>query len=170
MMPGSELKIRPRDSVSGQTYEGRPTQPGKAGTRGGWDDVDPGVRRNMQANRGKDTRPELAVRSLLHRKGLRFRVNQPLPFNRRRRADITFTRVGLFVFIDGCFWHGCPDHYVEPKTRAEYWSAKVAGNTERDADTDARLEAAGYSVLRVWEHEPPAETAAAIAMAYRRLR
>ncbi|RYF39368.1 MAG: very short patch repair endonuclease [Comamonadaceae bacterium] len=169
-MPGSEPEIRPRDSVSGQTYEGRPTQSGKAGTRARWDGVDPAVRRNMQANKGKDTGPELAVRSLLHRKGLRFRVNQPLPFNRRRRADITFTRVGLFIFIDGCFWHGCPDHYVEPKTRAAYWSAKVASNTKRDADTDARLIAAGHSVLRAWEHEPPSETAAAIEAAYRRLR
>src|SRR4051794_306972 len=70
--------------------------------------VSAAARRTMQANRGRDTAPELAVRSALHRLGWRFRVDVPLPFDRRRRADIVFSRVGLYIFIDGCFWHGCP--------------------------------------------------------------
>lgn len=127
------------------------------------------TRRTMQANRGRDTGPELALRSLLHRAGLRFRVNLPLPFDRRRRADIVFTRVGLYVFVDGCFWHGCPSHFVMPKTRCDFWAAKIARNRARDRDTDEHLRAAGFSVVRVWEHTPPTEAAQVIAKAYVRL-
>ena len=93
----------------------------------------------MQANRGRDTGPEVALRSLLHRAGLRFRVDFPLPFDRRRRADIVFTRAGLYVFVDGCFWHGCPDHFVMPKTREQFWRDKIEGNRARDANSDAHL-------------------------------
>src|SRR5688500_9129883 len=78
--------------------------------------VSPAARRTMMANRGRDTGPELALRSLMHRAGMRFRVDHPLPFDRRRRADIVFTRAGLYVFVDGCYWHGCPEHFVMPKT------------------------------------------------------
>lgn len=109
----------------------------------------------MQANRGRDTGPEVALRSLLHRAGLRFRVDLALPFDRRRRADIVFTRARLYVFVDGCFWHGCPDHFVMPKTREEFWRDKIEGNRARDADTDARLRALGLDVLRIWEHVSP---------------
>src|SRR3954452_18541147 len=83
--------------------------------------VSTAARRTMQANRGRDTGPELAVRSALHAMGLRYRVALPMPFDRRRRADISFTRVGLHVFIDGCFWHGCPDHFILPKTNTDFW-------------------------------------------------
>lgn len=110
------------------------------------------TRRTMQGNRGRDTRPELALRSLLHREGMRFRVDYPLPFDRRRRADIVFTRVDLYVFVDGCFWHGCPTHFVMPKTRREFWAAKIEANRSRDHDTDQRLRETGSVVVRVWEH------------------
>lgn len=125
--------------------------------------------RTMRANRGRDSGPELRLRRLLHASGLRFRVDHPLPFERRRRADVVFTRVGLYVFLDGCFWHGCPDHYVAPRTRGEFWQAKVTDNIKRDGDTTARLQALGLSVIRVWEHEDPAEAAERIADKYREL-
>lgn len=121
----------------------------------------------MQANRGRDTGPELALRSILHARGLRFRVNQPLPFDRRRRADVTFTRARLYVFVDGCFWHGCPEHYIAPKTRSAFWAEKVEGNRVRDADTRMRLEQAGARVLRFWEHQDPSEAADVVEAAYR---
>lgn len=120
----------------------------------------------MVANRGRDTGPEVALRSLLHRSGLRFRVHMALPFDSRRRADIVFTRVGLYVFVDGCFWHGCPDHFVMPKTRRDFWEAKIAGNRARDQDTDERLRAAGLVGMRVWEHVPPAKAAVAVQAKY----
>jgi DNA mismatch endonuclease (patch repair protein) len=107
----------------------------------------------MQANRGRDTQPELAVRRGLHARGLRYRVDHPLPFDRRRRADIAFTRAKVAVFIDGCFWHGCPDHGTTPRTNSEFWSAKIARNRERDAETDLRLRQEGWLVLRFWEHD-----------------
>lgn len=121
----------------------------------------------MLANRRRDTGPELALRSLLHRAGLRFRVDYPLPFDRRRRADIVFTRAGLYVFVDGCFWHGCPVHVVMPKTRADFWRNKIEGNRERDRDTDARLRALGLTSLRIWEHVPPARAAEMVVRRYR---
>jgi len=127
------------------------------------------VRRNMQANRGRDTTPELAVRSLLHARGLRYRVNVPLAFDRRRRADIIFTRVRLAVFIDGCYWHGCPQHFQLPKTNTSFWQAKIAGNQARDAETDAALRAGGWSVLRFWEHEHPEQVVDAVIRSYVRL-
>lgn len=117
--------------------------------------VSPATRRAMQANRGRDTAPELQVRSRLHALGLRYRVATPLPFDRRRRADLFFSGIGLYVFIDGCFWHGCPDHYVEPKSNVLFWSTKIAGNRRRDLDTTARLQALGFEVCRYWEHVDP---------------
>lgn len=124
----------------------------------------------MQANRGRDTAPELAIRALLHRAGMRFRVDHKLPTNPRRRADIAFTRVGLFVFIDGCFWHGCPLHYVKPKTRSGFWAAKLAENRKRDAETSATLQSTGATVLRIWEHESPLVGAALVQERYWKLR
>jgi DNA mismatch endonuclease (patch repair protein) len=132
-------------------------------------EVTEAIRRTMQANRGRDTGPELAVRSILHARGLRFRVNQPLPFDRRRRADLTFTRARLYVFVDGCFWHGCPDHFIEPKTRSDFWLDKIHDNRSRDLDTRRRLDELGASVLRVWEHEDPTAAADAVEAKYRSL-
>lgn len=109
----------------------------------------------MRSNRGRDTGPELGVRRLLHARGLRYRVDLALDFDRRRRADIVFTRARIVIFIDGCFWHGCPEHYTEPVAHADYWADKRARNAARDADTTRRLEATGWRVLRFWEHEDP---------------
>jgi DNA mismatch endonuclease (patch repair protein) len=117
----------------------------------------------MQAIRSRDTKPEWLVRRLLHAQGLRYRVAaKPLP-GLRRTADIVFRRAKVAVFIDGCYWHGCPEHYVSPKTNPGYWSDKVARNMARDRDTDQRLEEAGWTVLRFWEHEPSGDCAARIA-------
>lgn len=121
----------------------------------------------MRANRSRDTTPELRVRRALHALGLRYRVHWSLPFDRRRRADIAFTRHRVAVFIDGCFWHGCPEHYVPPSSNPGYWSAKVAGNRARDADTTARLEELGWTVLRAWEHEDVDAVVDRVAAAYR---
>jgi len=118
----------------------------------------------MQANRSRDTGPELAVRRLIHAAGLRYRVDiRPLP-DFRRRADIVFTRQRIAVFIDGCFWHGCPEHGSRSfNENAAYWEQKISRNVDRDADTVERLEAAGWRVLRFWEHLDPAHVAEAIA-------
>jgi DNA mismatch endonuclease (patch repair protein) len=131
--------------------------------------VSDAVRRTMQANRGRDTGPELAVRSRLHAEGLRFRVATPLPIDRRRRADIFFPGAGLYVFIDGCFWHGCPQHYQAPKTNSAFWAEKVAGNRARDTDTVKRLNELGFTVLRFWEHEAPSQVANTIQETYKGL-
>ncbi|UFQ15858.1 MULTISPECIES: very short patch repair endonuclease [Streptomyces] len=120
-------------------------------------------RRNMQAIRSRDTKPERLIRSLLHAQGLRYRVAaKPLP-GLRRTADIVFRPAKLAVFVDGCYWHGCPEHYVSPKTNSGYWSDKVARNMARDRDTEAQLREAGWTVLRFWEHEPPEDCAVKIA-------
>lgn len=123
----------------------------------------PGRRRNMQANRSRDTQPELDIRRALHRLGLRYRVAiAPVP-GLRRRADIVFTRARVAVFIDGCFWHGCPAHGRSTfNHNAGYWSVKIATNVARDADTNAQLGQAGWRVLRYWEHENAEDVAADI--------
>ncbi|MFH9401397.1 very short patch repair endonuclease [Streptomyces sp. NPDC017638] len=127
-------------------------------------------RRNMQAIRSRDTKPETLVRRLVHARGLRYRVAaRPLP-DLRRTADMVFGPAKVAVFIDGCYWHGCPEHYVPPKTNSGYWSEKVVRNVERDRDTNQRLESAGWLVLRFWEHEPSDACADKIAAAVRRRR
>jgi DNA mismatch endonuclease (patch repair protein) len=109
----------------------------------------------MRANRGRDTSPELAVRRLVHAQGLRYRVNARPEPNLRRTADMVFRRARVAVFIDGCFWHGCPEHHTVAKSNATYWAKKVTANRARDLETTAALTAAGWLVLRVWEHEEP---------------
>lgn len=128
------------------------------------------TRRVMKANRRRDTGPERSLRRILHAHGLRYRVDLPLPFDRRRRADITFTRIRFAVFVDGCFWHGCPVHYVPPATNPAYWEAKVSRNRERDLETTARLEQSGWTVLRLWEHEDPDQAAELVQETVARLR
>ena len=113
-----------------------------------------GTARSMRANRGRDTLPELRLRRRLHAAGLRYRVDYPPVKGLRRRADVVFTRQKIAVFIDGCFWHGCPQHYTSPKTNAEFWRQKVMANMRRDLATDERLRHSGWTVLRFWEHEP----------------
>ena len=123
----------------------------------------------MKRQRRRDTRPELAIRSALHRAGLRFRVDYPLP-GLRRRGDIVFPRKRLAVFVDGCFWHGCAEHGTWPKQNAEWWRAKIQANIARDRDTDAQLDEVGWAVLRVWEHEEPDKAAGRIVTAATRHR
>lgn len=109
-----------------------------------------------KGNRRKDTRPEVALRSALHRRGLRFRKDYPIQTSERTiRADMTFTRVKLAVFVDGCFWHGCPEHQRIPKTNRDYWVPKLEANRQRDRRVDELLKSAGWQVMRVWEHEEP---------------
>lgn len=113
----------------------------------------------MQGNRGRDTRPELALRRAAHALGLRYRVGvRPLP-GFRRTADLVFPRAQIAVFLDGCFWHGCETHHTIAATNAGYWAEKVVRNRERDRETDRALADAGWAVLRVWEHEDPVEAA-----------
>lgn len=121
----------------------------------------------MQGNRRRDTKPELEVRRLLHAAGLRYRVDYRLAPPLRVRGDIVFTRAKLVVFIDGCFWHGCPEHRTIPKRNADYWGPKLARNIERDRETDAALEALGWTVLRFWEHERPNEASSRVRETFR---
>jgi DNA mismatch endonuclease (patch repair protein) len=109
--------------------------------------------RRLQQQRQRDTAPEIAIRSRLHSRGHRFRVDYPVLG--RRRADIAFPRRRVAVFVDGCFWHGCPVHGTSPKANREWWAAKIASNRERDRDTDERLTELGWTVVRVWEHLDP---------------
>ncbi|MFF0489307.1 very short patch repair endonuclease [Nocardia sp. NPDC004068] len=113
----------------------------------------------MSRQRRVGTAPETALRKELHRRGLRFFVDRaPLP-GLRRRADLVFPRRKVAVYVDGCFWHSCPRHATRPKNNAEWWAEKLAGNVARDRDTDARLTAAGWVVVRVWEHENASDAA-----------
>ncbi|MGA4539043.1 very short patch repair endonuclease [Uniformispora flossi] len=127
-------------------------------------------RRSMRGNRSRDTSPELALRKLVHAAGLRYRVAaKPLP-GMRRTADLVFRPVRVAVFIDGCYWHGCPEHYVPPKTNPDYWRNKIARNIERDHDTDAKLVENGWTVLRFWEHQPAADCARQVCATVTRLK
>ncbi|MFJ7255401.1 very short patch repair endonuclease [Streptomyces sp. NPDC098085] len=119
----------------------------------------------MSRQGSRDTAPEVAVRKLLHAAGLRYRVNTPVPGMPRRTIDIAFGAAKIAVFMDGCFWHGCPQHATQPKSNAEWWRAKLAKNMARDRQTTEHLEAAGWTVLRFWEHEDPAAVARAVAQA-----
>ncbi|WP_327269685.1 very short patch repair endonuclease [Streptomyces sp. NBC_01218] len=128
------------------------------------------VRAVMRANRSKDTKPELALRSLLHAKGLRYRVDASPLQGIRRRADVVFPRDKLAVFVDGCFWHGCPLHLRPAKTNAAAWAAKIEENQARDAHTNELLRAADWTVIRVWEHEDSAVAAEIVSKTLSRLR
>lgn len=123
----------------------------------------PAARKAIQGNRSRDTKPELAVRRLIHAAGLRYKVNARPERDLRRTADILFTRQRIAVFIDGCYWHGCGQHARVPsKANADYWSKKLARNVERDADTTVKLQRAGWQVLRYWEHDAPQAVAESI--------
>jgi DNA mismatch endonuclease (patch repair protein) len=119
----------------------------------------------MQQTRRRDTGPELALRSILHRDGFRFRTDFPVAG--RRRADIAFTRARVAVFVDGCFWHGCPRHGTWPKANAAWWRDKIEANRRRDRETDELLARSGWTVIRVWEHEDPRRAAEEIEEAVR---
>lgn len=117
----------------------------------------------MSRQARRDTSPELALRSALHRRGLRFRVHVRPVEGLRREADLVFLGPRIAVFVDGCFWHSCPQHATEPKSNAQWWREKLARNRQRDAETDRRLVEAGWLAVRVWEHEPVADAAERIA-------
>ncbi|NYI81046.1 DNA mismatch endonuclease Vsr [Nocardioides panzhihuensis] len=121
------------------------------------------ARRTMQGNRGRDTKPEMAVRRLIHANGLRYRVNARPEGDLRRTADIVFTRIKVAVFIDGCFWHGCPTHFTMPRANREFWERKIQHNMARDGETTMVLTQRGWTVLRFWEHESPDDIAETIA-------
>jgi DNA mismatch endonuclease (patch repair protein) len=116
----------------------------------------------MQRTGRRDTSCEMAVRSAVHRRGLRYRVDHPLPMLRRRRADMLFPRARVAVFVDGCFWHGCPEHASAPRSNGAWWRRKLEANVARDRDTDRVLSEAGWVVLRFWEHEEPEAAAVRI--------
>lgn len=117
------------------------------------------VSARMSRTHGRDTQPERALRSAVHRRGLRFRVDRRPVEKLRRRADLVFVGARVAVFLDGCFWHACPQHLNWPKNNAAWWRQKLEANRRRDRETDAALRAAGWEVVRVWEHED-AEAAA----------
>lgn len=116
----------------------------------------PEVSRRMAVAPRRDTAPELALRRALHAAGLRYRVGLPVPGQRRRTIDVAFTRARVAVFVDGCFWHGCPEHGTQPQSNSAWWTTKLSANQARDRDTDRLLAEAGWTVLRIWEHEDPA--------------
>lgn len=102
----------------------------------------------MRRVKGKNTKPELAVRSALHRRGLRYRLSYPLP----GKPDIVFVKARVVVFIDSCFWHGCPHHLRMPNSNQEYWEAKIGRNIQRDAEINAEYARSEWKQLRLWEH------------------
>lgn len=128
------------------------------------------TRKTMKGNRGRDTKAELAVRRLVHATGLRYRVNARPEPDLRRTADLLFTRAHVAVFIDGCYWHGCPEHFNMPATNLDYWSTKIGRNQARDLETTSRLEQKGWLVLRFWEHETPSSVAERIGRIVRARR
>ncbi len=122
----------------------------------------------MRANRRRDTAPERLLRSELHRRGLRFRVDVPIRYGEHVvRPDVVFPGARVVVFIDGCFWHACPIHGTSPKANSDYWAPKLRENVERDLRNTEGLEAAGWHVLRLWEHEPTRAAADAVERAVR---
>jgi len=128
------------------------------------------VRDRFRRQRVRDTAPELALRRLLHARGLRYRVDQaPVP-GLRRRADVVFTGARIAVFVDGCFWHRCPQHFTAPKSNAQWWKDKIERTVHRDRQTDQALTAVGWVVLRIWEHEPPQAAADRVESAWRHRR
>jgi len=141
-------------SVQGPGAEPPRTSPGGA------------LSKKMSTLARRDTKPELALRRELHRRGMRFRVQVKVPGNNRRTIDIAFTRVRLAVYVDGCFWHGCPEHHNAPKSNSEWWRWKVERNQERDRDTDRELRAAGWEVVRIWEHEAVLDAADSVERDY----
>jgi DNA mismatch endonuclease (patch repair protein) len=124
----------------------------------------PGRSANMRANRRTDTKPELALRRALHRRGYRFRKDYRLDLDggRRVRPDIAFTARRVAVFVDGCFWHACPEHGSKPRANDWYWTPKLTRNVERDRVADETLASAGWQVVRIWEHESLEQAVAAV--------
>jgi DNA mismatch endonuclease (patch repair protein) len=127
----------------------------------------PVVKRRMMNTPKRDTPKELALRRELHGRGLRYLVDVAPLLSLRRRADLVFRGPHIAVFVDGCFWHCCPQHGTTPKSNRNWWLAKLKRNRERDRDTDVRLHQAGWRVIRVWEHEPTGAAADRVERAVR---
>lgn len=125
----------------------------------------PGVSARMSRHPRRDTRPELRLRQALHRLGLRYRTHLPVPGAHRRSIDIAFTRRRVAVFVDGCFWHGCPAHGSKPAANRQWWEEKLASNIQRDADTGRILRLQGWAVIRIWEHTATQEAVQTVVKA-----
>ncbi|WP_201788936.1 very short patch repair endonuclease [Amycolatopsis orientalis] len=122
----------------------------------------------MRGNRGRDTRPEILLRKLLHSRGFRYRVSTKPLAGVRRTADLVFSGPRVAVFVDGCFWHGCPEHYRPAATNSDFWREKIERNRERDLETNRLLQEAGWRVVRAWEHEDPEDVASRVGDLVRR--
>jgi DNA mismatch endonuclease (patch repair protein) len=120
----------------------------------------------MSRIRGRDTGPEIVLRRALWALGLRYRLANPLP----GKPDLVFVRERVSVFVDGCFWHGCPDHGARPKTNKAFWHRKLSANLRRDRRVERQLRANGWRVIRVWEHEIRRDAEKAARRVYRRIR
>jgi DNA mismatch endonuclease, patch repair protein len=129
-----------------------------------------GVSGRMSRQRRRDTGPEVAIRKLLHAWGLRFRVTLPIAGMPRRSMDIAFTKARVAVFVDGCFWHVCPEHGTSPGANSEWWAQKLAKNQARDVTTNNHLRDSGWEVVRIWEHEDAQVAATRILEAVRAAR
>lgn len=126
----------------------------------------PAATAKAKANQPAKTKPEARLRSALHRRGLRFRKNMLIRCgNVRTRPDVVFTRARIAVYVDGCFWHGCPQHQKLPKSNVDYWGPKLAVNVDRDRRIDSALEDDGWQVVRIWEHETLEASVAAVVAA-----
>lgn len=154
-MTGAEPKAEPKQPEQAEKQAKRYPQP-----------LDKGRSANMKANRRTDTKPEMRLRSALHALGYRYRKDHRLDLPLRRvRPDIAFTARKVAVFVDGCFWHACPEHGSAPKNNEWYWSPKLARNVERDRACDAALADAGWTVIRLWEHVPLEDAVAEVVKA-----
>jgi DNA mismatch endonuclease, patch repair protein len=121
----------------------------------------------MQANRPRDTAPEVRLRRALHARGLRFRKHYRPVVSARCEVDVAFTRIQVAVLIDGCFWHRCPVHATDPKANGSWWETKLSANVARDRRNDTALREAGWTVLRFWEHEALTDVVETIDLAVR---
>jgi DNA mismatch endonuclease, patch repair protein len=122
----------------------------------------------MQSNRGRDTAPERELRSVLHRAGLRFRKHYRVHVgDLATRVDIAFPKQRVAVFMDGCFWHCCPQHATAPRANGDFWAKKLQRNVQRDRQVNVALGIAGWTVVRIWEHEPVSAAAARVLAAIR---
>jgi len=153
---GNVASAQPERGVAstGETFRG----PSASGLRPASDSVS----ERMSRTGRRDTSPEVRLRRALHAAGLRYRVDRAVLPGLRRRPDIVFGPARVAVFVDGCFWHGCPEHATWPKNNAEFWREKIETNRQRDRDTDRRFAEAGWQVVRVWEHEDPLRAASEI--------
>ena len=130
----------------------------------------PGVSERMARVRRRDTAPELELRTALHRRGLRYRVDRRPLAGVPSRADLVFGPAQVAVYVDGCFWHSCPEHGTMPRSNEAFWQEKLARNRERDATVNESLTAAGWIVVRIWEHEDPIAAADRVEAAVRESR